>query len=263
VTDELFNRNLRRIRRDRASVANGEPFLAERAFDECLDRLRDVARPFRDALLIGCPDPSWPCRLGLVADHVEIVEPGECFAAAVAGTRADEDHHDYGEGRFDLCLAVGTLDTVNDLPLALHLIHRSLRPDGLLIGAMAGGNSLPTLRAALIEAGREEGRVSARTNPRIEAPALAQLLSSAGFQEPVVDVDRVRLRYDNLADLVRDLRAMAATAILSSRAPGFTKTSAARLASAFASSAVGGRTAELVEILHFTGWKGATRQVPD
>ena len=66
--------------------------------------------------------------------------------------------------------------------VALRLIGRSLKPDAPLIGAIAGGNSLPALRAALIEAGRYEGRIFARTHPRIDPGTLAQLLTSADFR---------------------------------------------------------------------------------
>ena len=82
-----------------------------------------------------------------------------------------------------------------------------------VIQPIAGGNSLPALRGSLIESGRAEGRIVARTHPRIEPGSLAGLLTAAGFAMPVVDVDRVRLRYEDLEALIRDLRAMAATAV--------------------------------------------------
>ncbi len=176
------------------------------------------------------------------------------FAKQAGGTQVEEDRHDFGEARYDLCLAIGTLDTVNDLPLALNLIRRSLRPDAPFIGAIVGGNSLPALRASLIEADRAKGRVVARTHPRIEPASLAQLLVAAGFAMPVVDVDRVRLRYECLDDLVRDLRAMAATAVLADRPPALSKIGASRARDAFAERADKGKTEEIVEILHFLAW---------
>ena len=254
VTPELFDRKLRAMRRDRAARIGPDMFLFERAFDECLDRLKDIARTYSRALLVGCPSPEWPLHLREYAFEVETVDPGQIFASASGGTQAEEDRYDFGEDRYDLCVAVGTLDTVNDLPLALQLIRRALRRDAPLIGAFAGGNSLVALRASFIEAGRSEGRVVARTHPRIEAPTLAQLLSSAGFSMPVVDVDRVRLRYSSLEGLVRDLRAMGATSCLAQRAPALTKTGATYVGQAFAALATDGKTEELIEILHFLGW---------
>ena len=183
-----------------------------------------------------------------------MLDPGQLFAMQVGGALADEDRHDFGEQQYDLCVAVGTLDTVNDLQLALQLIGRSLLPDAPLIGAIAGGNSLPALRASLIEAGRSTGRVVARTHPRMEPAALAQLLSAAGFSMPVVDVDRVQLRYQNLDSLVRDLRSMGATCILSKRPPALSKSEALRARMAFSALGNEGATKEIVEILHFLAW---------
>ena len=229
-------------------------FLADRAFDECLDRLRDIRRRFDRALLLGCPSAQWPARLATVAASTDVVDPGPLFAAQAGGLQIEEDRHDYGSDRYDLCVAVGTLDSVNDLPLALRLIGHSLRPDAPLIGAIAGGNSLPALRTALIEAGRQEGRVVARTHPRIEPATLAQLLGAAGFRMPVVDVDRVRLRYPNLAALVADLRSMAATSVLAERPAPFTQAELLVASRAFAALSRDGRTEETVEILHFLAW---------
>jgi hypothetical protein len=254
VTRDLFDRQLRALRRDRAARIGPELFLLARAFDECLDRLRDISRPFGRALLLGCPSAEWPRRLGAIAAEVDVLDPGTLFAQNAGGAQVEEDHHDFGERRYDLCLAIGTLDTVNDLPLALQLLRRSLRTDAPLIGAIAGGNSLPALRASLIEAGRTEGKVVARTHPRIEPASLAQLLGAAGFAMPVVDVDRVRLRYADLGTLVRDLRGMAATAVLAERPPPLSKVDAKQAHKAFSAQATDGRTEEIVEILHFIAW---------
>jgi len=254
VSRDLFDRHLRALRRDRAARSGPDLFLFERAFEDCLDRLRDVARSFERALLLGCPSDDWPKRLEAIAGKVDVMDPGALFARRACGAQVEEDRQDFGERYYDLCVAIGTLDTVNDLPLALQLLGRSLRPDSPMIGAIAGGNSLPALRASLIEAGRAEGRVVARTHPRIEPNALAQLLAAAGFAMPVVDVDRVRLRYRSLDALVRDLRAMAATAVLAERPPPLSKNEVRQARNAFSAQGSDGRTEEIVEILHFLAW---------
>lgn len=256
---DLFDRKLRTLRRDRADRVGPELFLLDRAFDDCLDRISAVARPFERALLLGCPSPEWPERLQGFAATVEVLDPGATFAKRTHGQLVEEDRHDFGQGVYDLCLAVGTLDTVNELPLALSLLHRALKPDAPLVGAIAGGNSLPALRSALIEAERPEGRIAQRTHPRIEPSALAGLLSAAGFVMPVVDVDRVRLRYAELGDLVRDLRAMGATSVLAQRSPPVSRSAYKRAAAAFAARRADDRTTEDIDILHFIGWSGGSR----
>lgn len=261
VTD-LFDRKLRALCRDRAARIGPELFLLDRAYDECLDRLGDIARPFERALLLGCASTEWPTRLRSIAETVSVRDPGYLFATQAGGIQVEEDRFDFGEGEYDLCVALGTLDTVNDLPLALQLIRRGLRPDGLLIGAVAGGNSLPALRSSMIEAGRVEGRIVARVHPRIEAPSFAGLLTAAGFVMPVVDIDRVQLRYKSLDALVRDLRAMGSTSILANRAPPLTKAGLQLARNAFSALGRDGRTEETVEILHFLGWNQLSQQAP-
>lgn len=254
MTTELFDRHLRVLRRDRAARIGPDLHLLDRAFDECLDRLRDINRTFDRTLLLGCPSPDWPGHLAPISKSVHVMDPGAIFAEQVDGVQISEDRFDFGIGEYDLCIAIGTLDTVNDLPVALGLIGRALRPDAPLIGAFAGGNSLPTLRASLIEAGRQQGRIVARTHPRIEAGSFAQLLAAAGFRMPVVDVDRIRLRYPDLAGLVRDLRSMAATNVLAKRAPPVAKSELRAIREAFLAHTNDGRIEEVVEILHFLAW---------
>ena len=250
---------LRAERRDRAARAGPELFLFERAFADCLDRLALVQRRFGHGLLIGCPDPAWPDRLGAHVERVEVADPGLLFARNAGGARLIEDQWAGPEAAFDLVIALGTLDTVNDLPRAFQSIHRSLRPDGLLLGAMSGGDTLPQLRSAMRAADHASGEATAHVHPRVEASALAGLLHAAGFAMPVVDVDRVQAAYPSLDRLVADLRAMGATNILAARSRK-PLGRAAREAAAqdFAAAGNGGRTTEVFEILHFAGWKQQT-----
>ena len=166
-----------------------------------------------------------------------------------------EDQWNPPEAAYDLILSIGTLDTVNDLPLALRILRSSLAKDSLLIGAMAGGDNLPQLRLAMHVADRAAGGSSPHVHPRIEAASLSPLLSACGFVMPVVDVDRIQVSYETLGSLVTDLRRMGSTNILKkrSRRPLLREARAAADA-AFRSAGNGSRTAETFEILHFAAW---------
>lgn len=252
---ELFDLELRAARRDRAFRRGAELFLYERAFEDCLDRLAMIQRRFRSALLIGCPDPAWPERLRERVDEVEIVEPGALFASAAGVEPVVEESWSPNAASHDLCISVGTLDTVNDLPRVLLAIRASLRADGLLIGAMAGGETLPKLRAAMRAADDVQGAATPHLHPRIEPASLAGLLSAAAFANPVVDVDRVRVSYETFDRLVSDLRSMGVTNVLKARPRrplGKAALSAARRE--FAGDDPGERTVEIFEILHFAAW---------
>jgi SAM-dependent methyltransferase len=256
---ELFDMKLRARRRDRAARTGPELFLYDRAFDDCLERVALQQRTFERALLIGCPDPDWRARFGALAARVDVRDPGPLFAARADGSVLIEDAWEPGERSFDLVVALGTLDTVNRLPLALRLIRYALRSEGLFIGAMSGGDTLPQLRLAMRAADARLGVAAPHVHPRIEPAALAPLLSDAGFIDPVVDVDRVSASYASLDRLVADLRAMAATNILTAR-PGFVSKSARMAAmDAFATAGEGGRIVETFEILHFAAWTAKER----
>lgn len=256
----LFDLKLRALRRDRAARIGVEPFLFERAFDDCIERLTLVQRRFEHALLIGSPDASWPDRLRRIVPQVEVRDPGRLFADAAGGDLVVEDDWQPPSAHYDLVLAIGTLDTVNDFPRALLSIRHSMRPEGLFIGALSGGDTLPRLREAMRAADQATGNASPHVHPRIEASALAPLLSAAGFADPVVDVDRVRVSYASLDRLVRDLRSMGATNVLAarSRAP-LTRDALNAAARSFAAAGDGERTVETFEILHFAAWSPAAR----
>ena len=258
VAEALFDMHLRALRRDRAARNGPELFLHERAFVDCLERLALVQRGFRSALLIGCPDPGWRQRLEQVAETVEIIEPGPLFARAASAQLVAEDRFEPRIESFDLCVAIGTLDTVNDLPKALQSVRASLQEDALLIGAVAGGEGLPQLRRAMHAADQASGAASPRVHPRIAAASLAPLLGACGFIRPVVDIDRVQVSYETLDRLVRDLRGMAATNILTARSrKPLSRAARAVAAETFRSAGDGSRTVETFELLHFAAWTPA------
>jgi len=257
MTGDLFDMRMRALRRDRAARCGPELFLSERAFAECLDRLSVVQRRFRSALLLGCPDPGWVGRLSDIVPQVDVMDPGPAFATAAGGSQVVEDLWEPEPGQHDLCLAVGTLDSVNDLPRALLAIRFSLASDGLVLGALSGGETLPRLRAAMRAADTVTAVAAPHVHPRIAPSALAGLLTSAGFRMPVVDVDRVPVSYPSLARLVGDLRAMGATNVLNQRPRDpLSRAALAAAAAAFADNPTI-PTVETFEIIHFAAWTPA------
>jgi hypothetical protein len=252
---DLFDMTVRAKRRDRAFATGPELFLYERAFADCLERVSYVQRQFRRALLIGSPDPGWPTRLKEIAGQVEVRDPGARFAVQAGGELLVEDAWAPEQGAYDLVLAVGTLDSVNQLPLALHLIRHALALGGMFLGALSGGETLPQLRSAMRAADAISGAAAPHVHPRIEASALATLLAHAGFVDPVVDVDRVQVSYTSLERLIDDLRAMGATNVLTERPRFMSKRARHAAIEAFAAAGDGTRTLEQFEILHFAAWR--------
>ena len=118
----------------------------------------------------------------------------------------------------DLAVSALALQFVNDLPGVLAQIRRALKPDGLLLAAMIGGDTLTELRQCFAAAEAEcEGGVSPRVAPSADLRDIGALLQRAGLALPVTDVDRVVVRYDSAFALMADLRRMGATNILVER----------------------------------------------
>ena len=257
--DRPFDRHLRRLRRDRAAASGGSAdYLHRRAGEELIARLDLVKRDFRTALDLGCGDSWLGKRLHERGLEVIPADSGRAFAAAARGVQCDEDRLPFADGAFDLVVSVGVLDSVNDLPGAMTLIRRALRPDGLFLAAFVGAGSLPRLRQAMRAADEAEAADSAspRIHPQIDVRAAGDLLARAGFALPVADCETVTVRFGSLAQLVADLRAMGATNLLAARSKRpLGRFALAAAAAEFAECAdADGRTAERFEIVHMSGW---------
>jgi SAM-dependent methyltransferase len=247
---EIFDRTRRRLRRDRAAPGfAGFDFIRAWMLDGIAERLDAVRREFRDVLDLGSFDGAFMPPPGATVTRID---SGARFAAVSGGVQADEDRPHSPEGAYDLVVSAGVLDSVNDLPGALALIRRSLRPDGLFMGAFLGGSTLSTLRSVMLEA--EGDRPAARVHPQVDVRAAGDLLVRAEFALPVADVETLEVRYASLFDLVRDLRGMGATSLLRDPAP-LNRSAVARAAQAFATRADGeGRTSERFDAIFVTGW---------
>ena len=261
--DAPFDRALRRLRRARAAPRFDEAdYLHRRAADEILERLDLVKRDFRHALDLGCGGGYLTERLRGRGIETMAADPGFAFAAATGGVQCDEDRLPFADGSFDLVVSVGVLDSVNDLPGALILIRRALKPDGLFLGAFAGAGSLPRLKAAMLAGDSAEGGAAPRIHPQIDVRAAGDLLTRAGFALPVVDVESIDVRFSSMRQLVADLRAMGATNVLASRSKRpIGRYGLAAAAAAFeAAAGPDGKVTERFEILHLLGWAPAPDQ---
>jgi SAM-dependent methyltransferase len=159
--------------------------------------------------------------------------------------------------KFDLVVSVLSLQSVNDLPGVLIQIRHALEPDGLFLGVLLGGATLRELRASFAAAESETlGGISPRVSPFADVRDLGGLLQRAGFALPVADVERLVVRYGDLAGLARDLRAHGLTNVLSERSRKFFRrdTLAALKAHYSANHSDGGRLTATFELVSLTGW---------
>jgi SAM-dependent methyltransferase len=222
----LFDRALLAARLERAyRAAPGNPsadFLLRRAAEELSDRLSLVRRVFAVAAEVGAPGPhaaealaarsggGWTLRLA--------PSPRGLARGAYLNAVGDVERLPLADESCDLIVSLLALHHVNDLPGALIQMRRALRPDGLFLAALAGGDTLTELRQSLTIAESEVlGGAAPRVAPFAEVRALGGLMQRAGFALPVVDADPVVARYGDLFALMRDLRAFGATNALTLR----------------------------------------------
>jgi SAM-dependent methyltransferase len=219
----LFDRKLLRLRQRRARASEPATFLLDRVAGEFAERLSAVLRQFEFAADLGTPTDVLrhalhaSGKVGAIVAATSAPAQNEAWQESLQ-VIADEEALPFADGSLDLVVSALALQFVNDLPGTLIQIRRALNPDGLLMAAMIGGDSLNELREAFAEAESEiEGGISPRVAPFADVRDLGSLLQRAGFALPVVDADRLTVRYDSPIALMHDLRAMGATNVLTER----------------------------------------------
>jgi SAM-dependent methyltransferase len=265
----VFDRSLLRRRRRRARALGPATFLIDRVADDLADRLAVVLRRF--ALVVDLGTPTGALRRAL-APRVNTLIAVDADLLALGGESgpklvADEEALPFADASLDLVVSALALQTVNDLPGALVQVRRALRPDGLFLAAMVGGDTLTELRASFAAAEAEiEGGVSPRVEPFVDAREAGTLLQRAGFALPVTDVDRITVRYASPFDLMRDLRRMGATNVLTERrrAP-LRRATLLRMAEVYAArfADADGRVRASFDVVWLSGWAPhASQQQP-
>jgi SAM-dependent methyltransferase len=209
-------------RRTIAEAAPGAGFLIELASEDVNERLQTLARRFSTALVIAGPTDAAALAVAL-SGKVERTIRADVLVAGPDGAHpvalvVDDEVLPFADCSLDLVVSVLTLQWVNDLPGALVQIRRALRPDGLLLATLVGGDSLTELRDAFLTAEAEvTGGVTPRVAPFAEVRDVGALLQRAGFALPVADQDRLTLRYPTPLHLMRDLKAMGGGNVLAER----------------------------------------------
>ena len=186
------------------------------------------------------------------------------------GVVSSEELLPFAPASFDLIASALVLHWVNDLPGALVQIRRALKPGGLFLGTMMGGETLRELRAALLSGESEvAGGVSPRVSPFADVRDAGSLLQRVGFERPVADVDTVRVTYRDPLQLMTELRGMGETNALRERRRTFTArrtllAAAASYRNQFADT--DGRVRATFQLVTLTGWAApprTQREVPE
>lgn len=234
-----------------AGIGGDAGFLFREGAERLLDRLADIKRPFTRALDLDSRDPQVAAQLR--AGGIETVTAGEAGPVSV-----DLEALPFAPASFDLITSSLAFHWINDLPGTLLQLRHILKPDGLLLVNLFAGETLESLRIALLEAESEiENGASPRISPFADPRDLAGLLQRAGFALPVVDSDRIDVDYPDAWKLMRDLRAMGETNATALRHRHFTRRATMLRAAEIYRARFGdeqGRISAEFEIATLTAW---------
>jgi SAM-dependent methyltransferase len=262
----LFDRDLHRVRLDRAAAAYGAAdFLKARAAADAVERLQSIMREFPVAVDLGARNGAFAAALAQSEAKAKVgalieADLSRKMLASRPGLKvqADEERLPFAAESLNLVVSLLTLHWTNDLVGALVQIRQALKPDGLFLGALFGGATLTELRQCLTQAEAELlGGAGLRVSPFADTLDGAALLQRAGFALPVADLDRVTVRYRNALELIRDVRAMGESNALTDRARlPLTRPILARAAEIYQQrfSESDGRVRATFDIVTLTGW---------
>lgn len=255
----VFNRELVRKNRDRAATQFAEhDFLVHEITARMMDNLQDVRRDFKHVVAIGGDRQ-------LIADHLKAIEIiyQDLSLKMLRGSngqvlQADEEFFPYQNQCLDLVLSCLSLHSANDLPGALVQFLQSLKPDGMFLATLFGGQTLSELRKSMMDAEMEfRGGVSPHVSPFMDVRDAGSLLQRAGFALPVATAETVTVTYSDAFALMKELKAMGEQSSLIKRFKGLTRPEymmkvAEKYHQMYANDK--GRIPATFEILYLQGW---------
>ncbi|GMN24809.1 hypothetical protein TIFTF001_000708 [Ficus carica] len=272
---KIFDRHLKRKQRDRAAwLMSPKDSFVDAVAENVLDRLEDCKKAFPTALCLGgSVEPISRLLRGrggiekLITMDTSYDMVKRCKDAEVDGRNegietsffvGDEEFLPVKESSLDLIISCLGLHWTNDLPGAMIQSRLALKPDGLFLAAILGGETLKELRIACTVAQMErEGGISPRISPLAQVRDAGNLLTRAGFTLPGVDVDEYVVKYQSALELIEHLRAMGETSALLQRNEILKRETALATAAIYDSmfGAEDGTVPATFQVIYMTGWK--------
>jgi NADH dehydrogenase [ubiquinone] 1 alpha subcomplex assembly factor 5 len=255
----IFDRMAVRRQRERAAAGFADhDFLFREVAERLVDRLADIRRKFNLTIDIGARGNHLSRLLSQNPPIETMIQMGLSPGADAPNFIADEEALPIAPACADLIVSNLVLHWTNDVPGTLIQCRQSLKPDGLFMAAILGGETLTELRQVMFEAETEiSGGVSPRVSPFAELSDTAALLQRAGFNLPVADSDTITVTYTDVFALMRDLRGMGEANAVLARPRTFSKRqiflrAAERYSEMFGDS--DGRISASFQVLYLTGW---------
>lgn len=218
-------------------------FLYQWVAKEIKERLSEIKREFQSVLLCGF----------YTADYFQDIFP----CATILKIPTPEILEGY-KGQYDCIISVGDMHCTNDLPGLLIQLRRVLKPDGVMMSAFAGGETLYELRTALMQSEIDiKSGASPRIYPFTDKQQMAGLMQRAGFALPVVDSEIIPVSYRDMFHLLSDIRGMGESNSLNNSLKSFTSSQVFFVASQIYQDKFkenDGRVTASFEIIFTIGW---------
>ncbi|CEP12351.1 hypothetical protein [Parasitella parasitica] len=268
----VFDRDAKRLQKDRAAMNVEESRTVDYLKDEIAarvaDRLLDIRRDFDTVVDLGSgcghiakhatKDMMKKLIMCDMSEKLLNRDVNVSYNVDVERQVVDEENLPFAENSLDAVVSSLSLNWVNDLPGALIQIKNSLKPDGVFIGAMFGGDTLFELRTSLQLAEVErEGGISPRISPMADSSDMSRILTRAGFTLTTVDVDEIQVNYPSAFELMQDLRAMGESNAVLTRRPFLKRDTLLAAASIYKElhGSPDGTIPATFSVIYLIGWK--------
>ena len=218
VMRDIFRYDILRMRKNRASLFakcdSENNFLLLEILHNVSFHINEVAREVGDILILGCH-----CgeilnfvneRLNFSNSRIIQCDISDTMVKGAKGDLAvNPEFLPFTNNSFDVVISIGNLHWINDLPGCLIQVRNILKPGGIFLGTLMGGETLRELRYSLMKSEEElYGRFTPRVSPFIDVKTAGMLLQRAGFSVPVSDTDNIEIFYSDPYKLLKDLSAM-------------------------------------------------------
>lgn len=285
----LFDPHTKALQKARAAISDSGPkydYLRDHMANVIIDRLGDISRTFPETLDLFCGSSHFfralvkannPCKIQQL-HHMDVHKTilskaaqhfDDNIAREIDSNVFNErcDTLPFKPGSLDLVTSIGGLHWMNDLPNVLTQIRQCLKPDGVFVGAMFGGDTLHELRVSMQLAEEEIcKRIAPRVSPMVRLRDVANLVSAGGFTLPTVDVERVVVTYENMSSLMQHLKGMGESNALVKREIHFGRRSFERAGQIYdehfgsVDSTGARRVGATFEIMYMIGWAPSASQ---
>ncbi|KAF8165669.1 S-adenosyl-L-methionine-dependent methyltransferase [Crassisporium funariophilum] len=281
---QVFDRNVKRIQRNQAALREGGlrsrtvDYVRDEVADRMMERFLDIKRKFGTVLDLGSGPGHFSKLLetdkvkkSIMFDSSEATlnrDPESDFEVEVERVHGNEENimEYFAPDSQEAVVSCLSLHWINDLPGALVQIRQVLRPDGLFLGAMFGGDTLFELRTALQLAETErEGGISPHVSPMTDTRDISNLLGRAGFTLLTVDIDEVKVAYPSMWELMEDLQDMGEGNVVVGRRNTIHRDTLSAAAAIYKEmhGNEDGTVPATFQIIYMIGWKPApTQQKP-